>query len=48
MLNPENTGFFRTTTFSNDDYGKTIGDIEKRLFEFNFELKKLNGEILSS
>jgi hypothetical protein len=39
---------FRTTTPCHDDYRKTIGDIEKRLFAFNCQLKKLNGEILFS
>jgi hypothetical protein len=32
--------FFRATTLI-DDYGKTIGDIEKRFFAFNCQLKKL-------
>jgi hypothetical protein len=40
--------FFRTTTPSHDDYEKTICDIEKRFFAFNYQLKKLNGEILLS
>jgi hypothetical protein len=40
--------FFRSTHPSHDDYGKTIGDIEKRFFAFTCQLKKLNGEILLS
>jgi hypothetical protein len=36
---------FKATTPSHDDYGKTISDIEKRVFAFNCQLKKLNGEI---
>jgi hypothetical protein len=40
--------FLRTTTPSHDDYGKTIGDIEKKFFAFNCQLKKLNEEILLS
>ena len=33
---------------THDDYEKTIGDIEKRFFAINCQLKKLNGEILLS
>ena len=33
---------------THDDYEKTIGDIEKRFFAFNFQPKKLNIEILLS
>jgi hypothetical protein len=29
---------------SHDDYGKTIGDIEKRFFAFNCQQKKLYGK----
>ena len=36
--------FFKATTPTHD--GKTIGDIEKRFFAFNCQLKKPNGEIL--
>jgi hypothetical protein len=36
--------FFRWATPSHDDYGKTIGDIRKRFFAFNCQLKKFNGE----
>ena len=37
--------FFRSTHPSHDDYEKTIGNIDKRFFAFNCQLKKLNGEI---
>jgi hypothetical protein len=39
----------KTTIYhpTHDDYGKTIGDIVKRFFAFNCQLKKLNGESLS-
>jgi hypothetical protein len=42
---PKGNFLFRTTTPCHDDYGKTIGDIEKQFFAFNCELKKLNGKI---
>ena len=35
--------FFRWATPFNDDYGKTIDDIEKRSFAFNCQLKKYTG-----
>ena len=41
----EITSFFKATTPTHDDYRKTTGDIEKRLFAFNYQLKKLNAEI---
>ena len=40
--------FFRLAHPSHGDYEKTIGDIEKRFFAFNCQLKNLNREILLS
>jgi hypothetical protein len=40
--------FFKSTNPSHADYGKTIGDIDKRFFAFNCQLKNLNVEILLS
>jgi hypothetical protein len=36
---------FKSTHPSHADYGKTIGDIDKRFFAFNCQLNKLNKEI---
>ena len=39
-------GFFKGCHVSDDDYGTTIDDIEKRLFAFNCQQKKLNGNFI--
>jgi hypothetical protein len=40
--------FFMWAHPTHDDYEKTIGEIEKRFFAFNCQLKELNREILLS
>ena len=38
----EGSFYFKETTPTNDDYEKTIGDIEKKILTFNCHVKKLD------